>query len=135
MFLTNYTLFGAELVSWTIETNSSFVLEKDAYSYLKKVSTSSGYKYLRIDTVAQIGFPDILILKADTYCLIEAKRLERKNLEELENDLKWQYGQIAFAVRAFMLDLSYVLVVCKENKLAVIGKERTICHLKKTIRT
>lgn len=135
MFKETYQFFGEELVCHVLTTNSFFAQEKDSYTYMRSLTTKAGYKYLRIDTTGQIGFPDILILKEKDYCLIEAKRLDNKKLVVLEDNLKWQYGQVAFAVRSFTLNLSYVLAVCKENKLAFIGQEQTICQLKRTILT
>jgi len=134
VFSDTYSFFDIELVCFSIETSSMFKVEKDSYTYLKRLSTTNGYKYYRIDTAGQIGFPDILLLKEREYCLIEVKRLENKNLVSLEDNLKWQYGQIAFALRSFKLNLDYLLAVCKENKLAFIGKENTVCHLKKSLR-
>jgi len=133
MFEKNYNFFGVELDCQVLTFSSTFHKESDAYAYLKKISTAAGYKYTRIETVNQIGFPDIILLKGERYFLIEAKRLDKKNLTSLEDDLKWQFGQIAFAVRSVTLELSYALVVCKDNKLAIIGQEQTLCRLKNSL--
>ena len=129
MFKPAYELFGLELVCSVIETSSNFKSEKDSYSYIKKLATSNGWKYARIDTVDQIGFPDILILREDDYYLFEAKKLKQKTLVSLEDSLEWQFGQLAFAVRAFTLKLSYAITVCYENKLAIIGREQLLCKM------
>ena len=134
MFNEQYTLFDeVELVCWQLETSSTFVLENDSYAYIKRLSSANGYRYLRVDTVGQMGFPDILMLRGEEYLLNEAKRLEKKRLCRIEDDLKWQFGQLAFALRAFTLGESYVISVCKQNKLAMIGQEQLICHLQKRI--
>lgn len=133
MFSERYQFFDMELVSWEIETNSNFRLERDAYSYLKTLSTTNGYRYIRIETEGQQGFPDILLLRKKEYLLIEAKRLNKTKLVKIEDDLKWQFGQIAFAVRSFRLDMEYVIAVCKYNNLVFIGQEPTICRMQERI--
>lgn len=130
MFNTRYSLLGVDLVCDILHTKSTFRLEKDSYDFLKRITTNAGYKYSRIETIGQDGFPDVLIMKQDEYCMIEAKRLKKKRLVRLEDDLEWQFGQIGFAVRALTTGLNYVLVVCKDSTLAIIGQEQTLCRLK-----
>ena len=131
MFNSRYTILGVDLVCEELQTKSMFRLEKDVYDYLKRITTAAEYKYSRIETVGQDGFPDILIMKNHEYCLIEAKRLKKKRLVILEDDLEWQFGQIGFAVRALTTGLDYVLAVCKNNTIALIGKENTLCRLRR----
>lgn len=127
MFLNSYNLFGEELHCLTWQCSSKFKLEADSYTYLKRKANNAGTRYIRVDTVNQIGFPDILLLRQDEYCMIEVKRLKRKKLVSLENNLDWQYGQVAFALRAIKLKESYALAVVVDNTLALISKERTLC--------
>lgn len=133
MFEESYNLFGEELFCHVIKSNSPFNYEADSYTYIKKMSSKGGYKYLRIDTVDQIGFPDILLMKRSEYCMIEAKRLNKIHLVNLEKDLSWQFGQVAFAVRAIKLGLDYAIAVCKDYNLAIIAKERTLCNLRNNL--
>lgn len=121
MFNKTYNFFGHELVCKDYETSSWFKLETDGYKCIKK--TFSDFKYHRIDTVDQKGFPDILLLKGSEYLLIEGKRLKKKKLVKLEDDLTWQYGQLGFAKRAFTLGLTYMIFVVKNNHIAMIGEE------------
>lgn len=133
MFANRYEMLGMELVVVSLTTGSNFQLETKIYDYLKAKLTANDYKYYRIDTKAQMGFPDVLALKGDSYCLIEAKRLKKSKLVSLEDDLEWQFGQIAFAIRAFSLDLNYLIAVGKGSSLAFIGKEKMICQIKGTL--
>lgn len=128
MFADRYEMLGVELVVVRLATSSNFKLETKVYDCLKSKLTGKGYNYYRIDTKAQMGFPDILALKGDSYCLIEAKILKKAKLVSLEDDLEWQFGQIAFALRAFSLDLNYLIAVGKGSSLVLIGKEKTICR-------
>jgi len=119
MFNSTYNFFGHELVCLYLGTNSCFRLEKHSYTYIKKMFNT--WKFHRIETDNQDGFPDILMFKQDRYLLIEAKRLKKKKLNKLEDDLTWQFGQLGFAKRAFTKNLSYIIVVVKDNQIAFIG--------------
>lgn len=120
MFKDNYIFFGHSVDCLTIETNTTFKLEvPDMYPWLKtKFNT---WKFQRIDTTNQIGFPDILLLKKDKYVLMEAKILKKKTLNSIEDDLTYQFGQLAFMKRSLTLGLSYILVVGKGNLISFIG--------------
>lgn len=99
---------------------ATFSNEKKLTDYLKKLTQKAGWKYLRVDTANQMGFPDILLLKQKTYWQIEAKILRKKQLVSLEDDIKWQYGQIGYMKRALTLNLNYMLVVAKDNSIVFI---------------
>lgn len=120
IFKPNYIFFGHSVDCLTIETNTTFKLEvPDMYPWLKtKFNT---WKFQRIDTTNQIGFPDILILKKERYGLMEAKILKKKSLNSIEDDLTYQFGQLAFMQRSLTLGLSYMLVVGKGNLISFIG--------------
>jgi len=133
MFEESYTMLGIELAVKEVTVGSFFRLESDIYNYLKRTTTSGGYKYQRMETVDQDGFPDVLLFKQEEYCLIEAKRLQKKFLASLEDDLKWQFGQIGFAVRCFTLNMDYLLVVGKANKLAFIGQEQSLWKMTRNL--
>lgn len=133
MFQKRYDLMSLGLIVEVIDISFKFRLEIDIYAYIKRLTQLAGFKYHRIDTVNQQGFPDILLLKNDDYCLIEAKMLKKKKLVSLEDDLEWQFGQIAYAVRAVTLEHDYLLAVGRHNKLALIGQEQTLCRLRKNL--
>jgi hypothetical protein len=119
-FKQSYIFFGHSVDCLTIETNTTFKLEvPDMYPYLKKYCNT--WKFQRIDTTNQIGFPDILLLKKGDYVLMEAKILKKKQLNSIEDDLKFEFGQIAFMKRSLTLGLSYILVVAKGNLISFIG--------------
>jgi len=103
-----------------VQTTSDFVLETDSYTYLNKTAKTFGWKCIRVDTVGQQGFPDILMLRKNEYWLIEAKLLKKKSLCSIADDLTWQFGQLAFAKRALTLGLNYMIVVVKHRTIAYI---------------
>ena len=129
-FKSRYKLFGIPLKCLEIDTVRYFSLESDIYKYLNTLFTQQGWKFIRIETVNQDGFPDMLIVKDDRFVLIEAKRLNKKRLNVIEDDLTFEFGQLPFAVKAFKSGLNYALVVSKENKLAVISTEERLCQIK-----
>lgn len=68
----------------------------------------------------------MLLLKGDSYLMIEGKRLKKKQLNSIEDDLTYQFGQLAFMKRALTLDLCYMLAVGKGSKIAYIGSKRIL---------
>ena len=127
MFESWYKLLDKDVVVCdVIQTATSFPKESNLTDYLGKVTRKAGWKYLRVDTVNQMGFPDILLLKGSDYWQIEAKILRKKKLVSLEDDLKWQFGQIGYFKRALSLNLNYMLVVAKGNNIAYIKGENNV---------
>ena len=127
MFKSWYKLLDKDVVVCdTIQTTTSFPKESDLTDYLGKTMRKAGWKYLRVDTVNQMGFPDILLLKGTHYWQIEAKILRKKRLVSLEDDLKWQFGQIGYFKRALSLNLNYMLIVAKDNTVAYIKGENNV---------
>lgn len=125
IFKENYIFFGHSVDCLTIQTNTTFKLEvHDMYPWIKNKFNT--WKFERIDTVNQIGFPDILILKKEQYCLMEAKILKKKALNSIEDDLTYQFGQLAFMKRSLTLGLSYMLVVGKGNLISFIGDKTCV---------
>ena len=119
-FQDQYTLLNSVAECRVISSATEFSLEKQLTNFLSRLTRKAGWKYLRIDTTDQQGFPDILLLKRDTYWQIEAKLLKKKRLVSLENDLRYEFGQVAYMKRAFTLGLNYMLVVSKGSKIAFI---------------
>jgi hypothetical protein len=113
-------LFDSPLVCKVVQTSGEFPLESKVYAYLKTLTRQDHWKFLRVDTTDQKGFPDILLLKQRTYWQIEAKLLKKKQLVSLEDDLHWQFGQVGYMKRALTLNLNYMLVVAKDTSIAFI---------------
>lgn len=111
---------GSVVECVVLQTATEFNKEVKVTDFIKRVSQKSGWKCLKIDTTGQIGFPDNLLLKRATYWQIEAKLLKKKKLVSIEDDLRYQFGQIAYMKRAFTLGLNYMLVVGKGHKIAFI---------------
>ena len=107
-------------VCTTLNTVATFSKEPKIHTVLKVLTRKKYWKYCRIETVNQIGMPDALLLRGDTYWLVEAKILKKKQLVSLENDLVWQFGQIAFMQKSLKNKLNYMLAVGKDNMLALI---------------
>lgn len=120
IFQASYSFFGNPVGCSVIETNKNFKLEiPDVYPWLK--GHYKGWKFMRTETPDQRGMPDLLLLQGDKYLMIEAKVLKQKKLVSIEDNLHWQFGQIAFMKRAITLGLSYKLVVAKNNLIAFIN--------------
>lgn len=126
MFSTGYKLFNFTLVGETLRTKVKFKKESDIYKFLRPKVRKLGWKYLRVDTTNQIGFPDVLLLKEKEYWQLEAKLLKKKELLNLEDDLKWQYGQIAYMTTALSRNLNYILVVAKETTITFIKGDHNV---------
>lgn len=120
MFLSSYTFFNSTVVCRTFDTAVEFDKETKIYTFLKNRASKLNWHYSRIDTDGQIGFPDILLLKKSTYWQIEAKLLKKKSLKNIQDDLRWQFGQLAYMKQALTLGLNYMLVVSKNNTIAFI---------------
>lgn len=119
-------MFETELTCKSSQVSSVFKLESDSYRHIKRTSSKAGWKFIRVDTVNKIGFPDILLLKKEEYWLIEVKRLKRKKLISIADNLEFQFGQLAFMQRAFTLKLKYLLCVVKDNSIAIIGDKENV---------
>ena len=117
MILKEYNFLGEKIYCKSIITKLEFSYEFEIYSLIKRTATKAGYRYIRIDTQGQQGFPDILLLKGQKYIQIEAKFLRRKQLNSIVDDLKWQFGQIAYMKRSFMNNENYILAVAKDHML------------------
>lgn len=104
-----------------VKTAKEFKLEvKDMYPYIKAQAQKFGWKYMRVETSDQDGFPDILLVRGSEYWFIEAKILKKKALVSLLDDLNWQFGQIGFMKRALTKRLRYILAVAKGKEIVYI---------------
>lgn len=119
-FQKQYVCLDAVVVCEVLHTTTAFSKERDIYKIIQRLSQAAGWKFIRVDTESQMGFPDVLLLKKDTYWQIEAKQLKNKKLVSLEDNLQWEFGQIAYMTRSIALGLNYMLAVSKGNQLAFI---------------
>lgn len=123
MFQERYALFDSMWVCKTLQTHVNVKLESQSYAYIKHATRSHGWKYHRIETIDQDGFPDVIVFKGSQYWLIESKVLKKKALISLSDDLQWQPGQLALMKRSHTLKMNYLLFVHKGLELAVIKGE------------
>ncbi len=117
---------GLRVACKEIQATRSFALEADVYTYLKRVLNNDGWKFIRVDTQGQQGFPDCLCLKGSQYMLIEVKMLKTKKLNNILDNMKWQPGQVPFMLQALTKKQSYLLVVAKGNSLLIIGSKNNV---------
>jgi hypothetical protein len=116
-----YEIMGIRVACLELQATRSFNLEHETYQYLKSHSAKFGWKLIRVDTVAQQGFPDCLLLNHDKYWLIEVKMLKTIKLTRPLDNVTWQAGQIAFMLQAFKRHQNYALIIVKEDKLLILG--------------
>lgn len=125
MFLTEYTLFGNTLTGLIVPVSGKpIALEDEYYVKIKHVAERLDWNYYRLETVGKDGVPDILVTRADEYWFIEVKRLKKKKLKTIQDDLQWQFGQLAFMTRCFRNKTHYILAVVKDNT-ALYLKEKS----------
>jgi len=116
-----YEVMGLRVACAEVQVTRPFSLEKQVYVYLKRVFNKAGWKFIRVDTQGQQGFPDCLCLRGSKYVLIEAKMLKTKKLTNVLDNMVFQPGQIPFMLQALIKKQSYLLIVAKDNKLLIIG--------------
>ena len=125
----SYEVMGKRLACFELQANRSFKLESEVYSYLKRVMNTLRYKFIRVDTNNQIGFPDCLCLKGSEYILIEAKMLKTKKLTSVLDNVTFQPGQIPFLLQAVLKKQCYLLIVARDNKLLILGDKHYVRKL------
>lgn len=115
MFLTEYNVLGSPLQGIIIPCKGIIQKEQEYYAVIKRAAESCNWLYNRIDTCDKRGMPDILVSRGPEYWYIEVKRLKKKELVCIEDDLTWQFGQLAFLKSCMRNRSRYILVVVKEN--------------------
>lgn len=121
-----YDIMGTEVACAELQAARSFKLEKETYPYLKSQSATHGWKFIRVDTTSQQGFPDCLLLKQDNYWLVEVKMLKTKKLTRPLDNVTWQSGQIAFMLQALLRKQNYLLIIVKDNKFMILGDHTNV---------
>lgn len=124
VFLPEYNVLGVPLVGKIYRTRGRASLEKDAYGAIKRAAEKLGWLYNRIETASMDGMPDIFVSRGHEYAYIEVKRLKLQRLRVIEDQLDWQYGQLAFMKRCSRNGSHYLLMVVKGHEVAVY-KEQT----------
>lgn len=119
-FKPQYEVFGQLFHCTVIQLPNPIKLETDVYKWIKKFVQSEGWKYSRIDTTDQQGWPDITVLRKQEYNLIEGKLLKKKRLVDVADDIEFEFGQLPFMVRSSKLKINYTLAVGKGYQLAII---------------
>ncbi len=122
----SYEFFSLRVACVELQAARSFSLETKVYTYLKRQFNENGYKFIRVDTTNQIGFPDCVCLKGSEYVLVEAKMLKTTTLTRLTTNVEWQAGQIPFMLKALLTKMNYLLIIAKDNRLFVIGDEKYV---------
>lgn len=120
MWHKSYKFFNTVLVCDAYQTGTVFLKEQKIYDY---ISRATHYNYNRIETSGQDGFPDILLLGVNDYTLIEAKIARKVHLDSIEDDLKWQFGQLGRFKKALTRHQNYRVVVGARNMLLDIKGE------------
>ena len=128
MFKLEYNVLGSDLQGVIVPCKSLISRESDFYPCLKKESEDQGWFYNRVETTDQRGFPDILVLRGEEYWLIEVKRLHKSKLVVIEDDLSWQFGQIAFLKTCYRLRINYLLIVATSDEALVLKGAYTDEH-------
>lgn len=130
MFAPRYTVFEKEVCCAVVQQASAFKRESSVYKALTELAQEKGWRRFRIETKDQQGFPDMLFVRRGEYWLVEAKMLHKARLVYVEDDLVWQFGQLAFMNRALHYGNPYALVVAKGRSLACIvgGPDDVACY-------
>ena len=119
-FKETYTFFNKTVACKTVQATATLKQERQLTQFIRPLALRYGWKYIRIETRDQIGLPDILLLRGETYYQIEAKMLRKKELNSIQDDLHWQPGQLAYMKRALTINLNYILTVAKADMISFI---------------
>lgn len=84
--------------------------EQAFYAWLKRAAERRGWLYLRLETRNQDGLPDCLVTRGPEYWLIEIKCLKKPRLLSIQDDLTWQFGQLAM-LKKCLAQARYMLIV------------------------
>lgn len=120
MFAERYALFDSTWACRSWQVQAKIANETGTYGYIKKLVRSHGWKYKRVETIDQDGFPDIMVFKGPNYWAIESKMLTKRKLVRIEDDLKWQPGQLPFMKRSHTLNMNYMLLIYGKGTMASI---------------
>jgi hypothetical protein len=111
----NFDVMTYHITGSVYPVKRKIVLEKDFYPAIREAAYKCGWLYHRIETVDQRGQPDILVTNGSEYWFIEVKVLHKSKLVDLQEDLKWQFGQLGFMARCFQNRTHYILAVIADR--------------------
>lgn len=120
MFNTEYTVLGSDLQGVILPCKSLIRVEADYYPVVKRAVECNNWIYNRLETRDKRGMPDIFVTRAYEYWYIEVKRLKKKVLVSIEDDLLWQFGQLAFMKNCMRNRSRYILAVVKEHTALIL---------------
>lgn len=123
IFLTSYNVLGSPLTGIIRPVSGLIAREDDFYPHIKKAAERRDWSYFRLETVGKDGMADILVTRDAEYSFIEVKRLKKKKLQSVEDDLQWQFGQLAFIKRCLRNSTRYILAVVKDNSVLYLKGE------------
>lgn len=123
MFQPTYNFFNETVTCRASQVTVNFHRESKVVHWIIDRANKQGWKCIPIETEDKRGFPDLLLLRAKEYWQIEVKHLKKKQLITIQDDLRWQKGQLPYMKRALTLDLNYMLAVGKDNQIAFIKGE------------
>lgn len=112
-------LAGIPLVCEQHDIGKPIRLETKIYDHVNRRMSSSGWRYQRIDTTDQRGFPDLFLTKGDQYIQAEAKLQKVKTLRSLKQ-LSWEPGQLAYALKSFLNKEPYLILTGLDTTLTFI---------------
>ena len=127
IFQDSYIIFDKDVNCCVLPVSKPIRLETAVYKFIKEHFI--GWDCRRMETPDQDGFPDVLLMKGKEYILIEAKVLKKKKLVSVADDIKYEFGQLAFMARSFTKGRPYLLAVGKGTQVAFIGKKETLKHI------
>ena len=87
------------------------------YKHVKQRMT--GWRFQRIDTTDQRGFPDLFLTKGSQYIQAEAKLQKVVTLKDLKQ-LSWEPGQLAYALKSMMNNEPYLILTGRGTILTFI---------------
>lgn len=118
-----FSLFGSTLKALVLPYKGGAKKESALYTLMKDKAEKLCWTFVRVETKDQQGFPDMLLLKGPSFWLIEAKKLYKKNLYSIKDDLHWQYGQLGFLATAVTQKMPYCLLVGAKDHILYICHE------------
>lgn len=120
MFSTEYSVLGSTLQGRICPCSVTVTKEHDYYAVIRRAAEAKNWLYNRLETTDKRGMPDIIVTRGPEYWFIEVKRLRKKKLVTIEDDLTWQFGQLAFMKNCYRNRSRYILIVVKEKTALIL---------------
>lgn len=123
IFQTTYNVLGAPLVGIIRPVGATISTELAFYPHLKRAAENYDWNYFRLETAGKDGMADVLVTNGAKYSFIEVKRLKKKALKSVEDDLTWQFGQLAFMKKCLRNKTHYILAIVNERSALYLKGE------------